>query len=127
MLDPETENRHYFVWNRQRYPDPHALGTTLENEMNIRVIVNIKPWLLDDHPLYDEALGMRAYVHEAEDESSQSTNSAERLPAKSHLWSNGLGEHMPGSYLDFSSKGAVEWWSQHIKQDIVAMNMTAMW
>lgn len=99
----------------------------LEHDMNIRIIVNIKAWLLDDHPLYDEALGMDAYVRAADDESSQPKGSVGHLPAKSLLWSNAPGEHMTGSYLDFSSKGAVQWWSQHMKQDIVAMNMTGMW
>ncbi|KAF8685452.1 glycosyl hydrolase 31 family [Rhizoctonia solani] len=119
---PDTDNRHYFVWNRQRYPDPHALGTALEQEMNIRIIVNIKPWLLDDHPLYDEALKQDAYVRAAEDAPDPDIK-----VAKSLLWSNAPGEHMYGSYLDFSSPGAVEWWSRHIKEDIVGMNMTGMW
>ncbi|CUA68775.1 hypothetical protein RSOLAG22IIIB_03635 [Rhizoctonia solani] len=119
--NPETDNRHYFVWNRQRYPDPRALGTALEQEMNIRIIVNIKPWLLDDHPLYEEALKGESYVRAAEDADSDIG------VAKSLLWSNAPGEHMYGSYLDFSSPGAVEWWSRHIKEDIVGMNMTGMW
>jgi alpha-glucosidase len=91
--------------------------------MNIRIIVNIKPWLLDDHPLYDEALGASAYVGAA----GASEASSASMPAKSILWSNAPGEHMYGSYVDFSSKGAVHWWSQHIKQDIVGANMTGMW
>ncbi|CEL62592.1 alpha-glucosidase [Rhizoctonia solani AG-1 IB] len=120
--NPETDNRHYFVWNRQRYPDPHALGTALEQEMNIRIIVNIKPWLLDDHPLYDEALKEDAYVRAADDAPDPNTK-----VAKSLLWSNAPGEHMYGSYLDFSSPGAVQWWSRHINEDIVGANMTGMW
>ncbi|CAE6391128.1 unnamed protein product [Rhizoctonia solani] len=120
--NPETDNRHYFVWNRQRYPDPRALGTALEQEMNIRIIVNIKPWLLDDHPLYDEALKEGAYVRAAEDAPDPNTN-----VAKSLLWSNAPGEHMYGSYLDFSSPGAAQWWARHIKEDIVGANMTGMW
>jgi alpha-glucosidase len=90
--------------------------------MNIRIIVNIKPWLLDDHPLYDEALKEDAYVRAAEDAPDPNTN-----VAKSLLWSNAPGEHMYGSYLDFSSPGAVQWWSRHIKEDIVGANMTGMW
>ncbi|CUA71205.1 alpha-glucosidase [Rhizoctonia solani] len=118
---PENGNRHYFVWNRQRYPDPRVLGTALEEEMGIRLIVNIKPWLLDDHPLYEEALKSDSYVRAAKDAPDP------KGVAKSILWSNGLGEHTYGSYLDFSSPGAVEWWSRHIKEDLVAMNMTGMW
>ncbi|KAG8732857.1 hypothetical protein FRC11_010456 [Ceratobasidium sp. 423] len=120
--DPETDNRHYFVWNRQRYPDPRALGMALEQEMSIRIIVNIKPWLLDDHPLYEEALKDDSYVKAAPDAPDPKIK-----VAKSLLWSNAPGEHMYGSYLDFSSTGAVEWWSRHIKEDIVGMNMTGMW
>ncbi|CAE6415464.1 unnamed protein product [Rhizoctonia solani] len=119
---PETGNRHYFVWNRPRYPDPRALGAALEKEMNIRIIVNIKPWLLDDHPLYEEALKSNSYVKAAEDAPDPNVGAA-----KSILWSNGLGEHMYGSYLDFSTPGAVEWWSRHIKEDLVGVNMTGMW
>lgn len=90
--------------------------------MNVRLIVNIKPWLLDDHPLYDEALKGNAYVQAAPDVSN-----GKAAPAKSILWSNAPGEHMYGSYLDFSSEGAVQWWSQHIKEDLIGMNMTGMW
>ncbi|CAE6422966.1 unnamed protein product [Rhizoctonia solani] len=118
---PENGNRHYFVWNRQRYPDPRTLGTALEEEMGIRLIVNIKPWLLNDHPLYEEALKGDSYVRAAKDAPDP------KGIAKSILWSNGLGEHTYGSYLDFSSPGAVQWWSRHIKEDLVAMNMTGMW
>ncbi|KAJ1304276.1 hypothetical protein OPQ81_005436 [Rhizoctonia solani] len=119
---PESGNRHYFVWNRQRYPNPRALGTILEQEMNLHVIVNIKPWLLDDHPLYEEALKGDSYVKAAADAPGPKISAA-----KSILWSNGLGEHMHGSYLDFSSPGAVQWWSRHIKEDLVGVNMTGMW
>ncbi|KAG8729445.1 hypothetical protein FRC12_020968 [Ceratobasidium sp. 428] len=120
---PKTDNRHYFVWNRQRYPHPRALGATLENDMGIRIIANIKPWLLDDHPLYDEALGMDVYVQAVSD----TNNAGQNKPAKSILWSGPPGAHMYGSYLDFSSKGGARWWSQHIKQDLVGMNVTGMW
>ncbi|KDN45363.1 hypothetical protein RSAG8_04950, partial [Rhizoctonia solani AG-8 WAC10335] len=84
--------------------------------------LNIKPWLLDDHPLYEEALKGESYVRAAEDAPDPKVKIA-----KSLLWSNAPGEHMYGSYLDFSSPGAVQWWSQHIKEDIVGMNMTGMW
>ncbi|KAG8693150.1 hypothetical protein FRC09_010697, partial [Ceratobasidium sp. 395] len=91
--------------------------------MGIRIIANIKPWLLDDHPLYDEALGMDAYVQAVSD----ANNAGQNKPAKSILWSGPPGAHMYGSYLDFSSKGGARWWSQHIKQDLVGMNVTGMW
>ncbi|QRV92527.1 glycoside hydrolase family 31 protein [Ceratobasidium sp. AG-Ba] len=120
---PETDNRHYFVWNRNRYPDPRALGTALENDMNVRIIANIKAWLLDDHPLYDEALKMKAYVHSA----SIGEDHSKIVPAKSILWAGPPGTHMYGSYLDFSTKGGAEWWSQHIKKDLIEMNVTGMW
>ncbi|KAG9127037.1 hypothetical protein FRC07_000922 [Ceratobasidium sp. 392] len=121
--NPETDNRHYFVWNRQRYPDPRALGAALEHDMGIRIIANIKAWLLDDHPLYDEALGTGAYVQAASD----GKDAGQSRPAKSILWSGPPGAHMHGSYLDFSSKGGAQWWSQHIKQDLIGMNVTGMW
>ncbi|QRV77708.1 glycoside hydrolase family 31 protein [Ceratobasidium sp. AG-Ba] len=120
---PETDNRHYFVWNRNRYPDPRALGTALENDMNVRIIANIKAWLLDDHPLYDEALKMKAYVHSA----SIGGDHSKIVPAKSILWAGPPGTHMYGTYLDFSAKGGAEWWSQHIKKDLIGMNVTGMW
>ncbi|KAG9084697.1 hypothetical protein FRC06_003938 [Ceratobasidium sp. 370] len=66
---------------------------------------------------------MDAYVSAAGSEKG----AGKSAPAKSILWSGPPGEHMYGSYLDFSAKGGAQWWSQHIKQDLVEMNVTGMW
>ena len=35
--EPKTGARNFFVWNRERYPDPLAMGRKVENEMGVVV------------------------------------------------------------------------------------------
>ncbi|KAL8286348.1 hypothetical protein RQP46_004365 [Phenoliferia psychrophenolica] len=53
--DEITDDRNYFAWNRVRYPTPAVFGHTVETELEVRVIVNMKPWLLEAHPFIESA------------------------------------------------------------------------
>ncbi|KZT44248.1 hypothetical protein SISSUDRAFT_1057221 [Sistotremastrum suecicum HHB10207 ss-3] len=121
--DEVTGDRNFFMWNHRRYPSPEDLGHTLEEELNVKIIANIKPWLLESHPLFPKVDRMPALVLAAKDD----TQATEGGHARSMLWSNKLHEHALGSYIDFSSVAAVEWWKRAIHEYLLKNNVTGMW
>ena len=47
--------RYVFNWNRDKFPDPEGLMRRF-HAAGMKVVANLKPCLLDDHPRYAEAL-----------------------------------------------------------------------
>ena len=43
--------RYVFNWNRDKFPDPRAFIASYA-DANVKLIANIKPVLLLDHPMY---------------------------------------------------------------------------
>ncbi|KAM0786221.1 hypothetical protein ACM66B_007024 [Microbotryomycetes sp. NB124-2] len=125
----ETDNRHYFSWNRSRYPDPVALGRIIEKDLKVQTIVNIKPWLLTDHPFYESAIEQHKsspggiFVKCAKDRLEEMPDGAQ----VNLVWTSGFAAHGPGSYFDYSSKGGTEWWIRAIQEQLLANGLTGMW
>ncbi|TDL29099.1 hypothetical protein BD410DRAFT_3704 [Rickenella mellea] len=124
---PTTGDRNYFVWNTQRYPSPSRFGEIVEAEMGVKVIVNVKPWLLEEHPEYGELDGTKGFVRAAEDAKGDSERESKGGAAVSWLWSRGFGEHKKGSYLDYSSKAGTQWWKEKVDEQILKNNLTGLW
>lgn len=99
--DETTDNRHYFAWNRQRYPDPRGFAHTVEKELQVQLIVNVKPWLLETHPMLESAEQAGAFVRAAEDARGDPTRSGEEGSQKDWVWVAGFGSHELGRYFDF--------------------------
>src|SRR5437016_12790695 len=55
--------RYVFTWNRDKFPDPRALVEKFRRA-GIRLVANIKPCLLDDHPDYADAAARGARSEE---------------------------------------------------------------
>jgi len=89
----------------------------------------VKPWLLDVHPHHPTVESSHAFVIAAPDAitSGDRHRSSPNGYAKALLWSSGIGEHGSGSYLDFSSVGAQEWWMERVKKDLVGNCVTGVW
>ncbi|KAJ7495980.1 glycosyl hydrolases family 31-domain-containing protein [Mycena galericulata] len=119
--DEVTGDRNYFVWNRVRYPSPADLGRIVEKELGVQFIVNIKPWLLAAHPRFGDALAKGAFVRPAPDAE------AGAQAATSWVWASGFASHAPGSYFDYSSRAACEWWGAQIRAELLANGLTGMW
>lgn len=47
------KRRYVFTWNKEKFPDPRVLMRKFA-EHRIKVVANIKPCLLTDHPAYDQ-------------------------------------------------------------------------
>ncbi|ORY92423.1 glycosyl hydrolases family 31-domain-containing protein [Leucosporidium creatinivorum] len=125
--DVTTDNRHYFAWNRERYPDPRAFAHTVEKELQVQLIVNVKPWLLETHPMLESAEQAGAFVRAAEDARGDETRSSESGSQKDYVWGAGFGSHELGRYFDFSSQAGSEWWKQGTTEHLIDNGLTGVW
>ena len=115
IAEEEPRVRNVFTWNRHRFPSPekwidqyHALG--------IRMITNIKPYVLDSHPDYQ-------YLKEA---GALFTDNRTKKTADMKLWSAGSCSSGNGSHIDFTSAAAFDWWREGVKK-LKQMGIDGMW
>ena len=101
--------RYVFTWNSDKYPDPKALLQKF-HAAGMRVVANLKPCLLDDHPRYDEARSAGAFIVGQDGE-----------PAVSQFWD---GE---GAHIDFTSRAGVEWWRRGLREHVLEVGVDAAW
>ena len=101
--------RYVFTWNRDKYPDPKALMRRF-HDAGMRVVANLKPCLLDDHPRYEEVQAAGAFVAGIGGE-----------PAVSQFWD---GE---GAHIDFTSRAGVDWWRRALREQVLDVGMDAAW
>lgn len=101
--------RYVFNWNRAKFPDPEGLMRRF-HEAGMRVVANLKPCLLDDHPRYAEALEAGAFVRE--------TGGG---PAVSQFWD---GE---GAHIDFTNPDGIAWWRRGLSKQVLATGIDAAW
>ncbi|EGD76111.1 hypothetical protein PTSG_00818 [Salpingoeca rosetta] len=107
-----------FNWNARRIPDPHAMFDHF-NKAHMRVLPNIKPWLLaDSHPEYARAVASGVCVRDPDDPSR---------PYVGLFWSGGAGTFSRGSYIDFSSKEGFRWWADRCRTQLIQKGARALW
>ncbi len=102
------KKRYVFHWNREKIPDPAGLVRSF-SEKGIRLIPNIKPVLLTDHPRYQEATEKNLFINAA------------GVPEQSQFW-DGLGSH-----LDFTNPATVAWWQENIREQLCSHGIEAVW
>ena len=98
--------RYVFNWNRSKFPDAPGLMQRF-HDAGMKVVANLKPCLLDDHPRYAEITGLA--VH---DKSG---------PTITQFWD---GE---GAHLDFTNPAAVRWWQDGLSSAILDSGIDAGW
>ncbi len=101
--------RYVFTWNGDKYPDPKALLSKL-HEAGMRVVANLKPCLLSDHPRFDEVRSAGAFVAGADGE-----------PARSQFWD---GE---GAHIDFTNPAGLSWWRRSFGDEVLDFGVDAAW
>ena len=101
--------RYVFHWNREKFADPAALFARFERA-GVKVIANIKPALLTDHPAFEAAA--RAGLLLAD---------ADGAPVLEQFWD------APGAYVDFTNPVAADWWTEQVKSQLLAFGITATW
>jgi alpha-glucosidase len=101
--------RYVFHWNLDKFPDPAAFAESY-HAAGLRLCANIKPCLLDDHPLFAEARARGLLIREADGE-----------PSWCQFW-DGL-----GAYLDFTNPETQVWWRTHVTADLLDLGIDATW
>jgi alpha-glucosidase len=104
------KRRYVFTWNEQKFPDPKALNAKF-NDNGIRLVANIKPCLLIDHPLYQTVNQAGGFIK----------SSATQQPILEPFWDG------QGAHLDFTQASTIEWWQTMLKQQVLDFGIDAGW
>ncbi|WP_022794814.1 TIM-barrel domain-containing protein [Marinococcus halotolerans] len=104
-----NHKRYVFNWNYDKFPDPvkftedfHANG--------IKIIANIKPSLLIDHPKHEEVLNNDLIILDKKGR-----------PLLQQFWDD------MGVYLDFTNEQTIDWWKENVKTELLANGIDATW
>ena len=98
--------RYVFNWNTDKFPDAPGLMRRF-HEAGMRVVANLKPCLLDDHPRYAEIQDLAVYNEEG--------------PVITQFWD---GE---GAHLDFTNRAAVRWWQDGLERQVLQLGIDSGW
>ena len=104
VAETEPKTRNVFTWNRHRFPDPEAFVAKY-HEAGIRIIANVKPYVLANHPEYSKLEAAGAFF----------TDPRSKKSGIARLWSAGGGESGEGGHIDFTSKAGFKWWYEGVK------------
>ncbi|EPE05155.1 alpha-glucosidase [Ophiostoma piceae UAMH 11346] len=116
MTEPKTRN--VFTWNLTRFPDPREF-TRQCHARGVRILANIKPYILDNHPAYQQLKTSNAFFQDPSSSDQYKTGMA-------RLWSAGGGESGEGSHIDFTSEFGYQWWRQGCL-DLAKIGIDSMW
>ncbi len=105
------EKRYVFTWDRARFPDPAALAQDFA-DAGVRLVANVKPAMLLDHPRFAEVEGFRGFIRDSEDESR---------PHIAQFWG---GE---AAYLDFTNPQTSAWWGAQVKAQLLDKGIASTW
>lgn len=125
MSEPPCATRNVFTWNRHRFPDPAAFVKDC-HELGVRILANIKPYVLLTHPEYMRLADEGAFFSDPLGLSRKATTPAGHKSPVARLWSAGGGESGYGSHLDFTSRSAFDWWVEGVKE-LKRLGIDGMW
>lgn len=115
VAETEPKTRNVFTWNKHRFPDPERFLNNFK-KLGIRVIANVKPYVLKNHPEYSSL--------ESQDALFRSPGAKET--AVTRLWSAGGGESGVGSHLDYTSQAAYQWWYRGVRE-LLKAGVAGVW
>ena len=101
--------RYVFNWNRDKFPDPVAFVRSYA-EAGVRLVPNIKPALLTDHPQYTALSRDGLFVRDPDGQ-----------PTEIQYWD------ALGSAVDFTNPAAADWWQGQVKSALLDFGMAATW
>ena len=115
IAEQEPKTRNVFTWNRHRFPDPKAWVDEMHAN-GIRIVANVKPYVLSSHPEYNALKRNGALFHDP----------VVGGTAVARLWSAGGGESGEGGHIDFTSRAGFKWWYDGI-QSLRKLGIDSMW
>jgi alpha-glucosidase len=101
--------RYVFNWNYDKFPNPKAFAQSY-NDAGVRLIANIKPALLLDHPAFDQAARAGLFLR---DETGQVISE--------QFWD------APGAYLDFTNPMTRDWWQENVTTQLLRVGIQSTW
>jgi alpha-glucosidase len=104
------KQRYVFTWNHSKFPDPKTLNAKFQAQ-GMRLVANIKPCLLDDHPAYESMKLAGGFIN----------NAKTGQPVVEPYW-DGVGSH-----LDFSKQSSIDWWQQGLKAQVLDYGVDVGW
>ena len=104
VAETEPKTRNVFTWNKHRFPDPKGFVSKYHAE-GIRIIANVKPYVLASHPEYQKLVESNAFF----------TDPKTKKSGVARLWSAGGGESGEGGHIDFTSESGFKWWYEGVK------------
>lgn len=112
-MPPKTRN--VMTWNHHRFPDPKGFIDEYHKQ-GIRLIANVKPYVLASHPEYEKLRDAGALF----------TDPGTKRTATTRLWSAGGGESGEGSHIDFTSEAGFKWWYNGVRT-LCEIGVDCMW
>jgi alpha-glucosidase len=102
--------RYVFNWNFEKISDPHKMVDDF-HQSGIHLMANIKPCLLESHPLFDEVAKFDGFIKDSES----------GKPRLDYFW-DGYGSH-----LDFTNPTTFNWWSSNVQKWLLDYGIDATW
>ncbi|KZL27740.1 glycoside hydrolase family 31 protein [Pseudovibrio sp. Ad37] len=102
--------RYVFNWNYEKCPDPKAM-TSKFLDAGVHLAANIKPCLLQDHPMYGDVAAKGLFIQDSEVDQ----------PERSLFWDD------EGSHLDFTNPDTVSWWKANLTEQLLERGIGSTW
>jgi len=104
-----NDKRYVFHWNTDKIPDPKGLSDHF-NSKGLKILPNVKPAFLDDHPLYEQIAENGWFLHYPDGS-----------PAKFPFWGGNA------SYLDFTNPDAYDFWKRCVRENLIEYGYEDIW
>ncbi|MGB0663853.1 MAG: TIM-barrel domain-containing protein [Pontibacterium sp.] len=104
------DKRYVFNWNNSKVPDPEGMSAHFHSH-GVRLAANIKPCLLQDHPMYKDVAEQGMFILDSEHSE----------PERSIFWDD------EGSHLDFTNPKTVQWWKANVTSKLLEKGIDSTW
>jgi alpha-glucosidase len=101
--------RYVFHWNRDKFPDPQGFVQSYLKR-GVRLVPNIKPALLRDHPRFAEAQRAGLLVRDPDGQATAV-----------QFWDG------TGAYLDFTNPDTIAWWKKQVTEQLLELGIPCTW
>lgn len=102
--------RYVFNWNKDKFSDPEKFTADYQNA-GVKLCANIKPALLIDHPMYEEAKEKGLFIKDPSGEREELIQFWDDL----------------GAYLDFTNPETIHWWKEKVKEQLLSKGIDSTW